>query len=359
MKKPIKPQKIWPNYEDINPFEGFDDAYLEYICSEKVDTRIKSNFARLPALFWPTELYSFGRCYRLWLKWPDILPIPVYGDHGVALSGELQEHEINNKAAYHLSWYKQRVISIERYQIKKVVHITHPWVMYRKIAGYNLKEKAKGTLIFYPHSIDRVEIIDYDWDEYFHNLESLEDRYKPFVICMHMHDVKKGYHKKLRKYNIPIVSAGETLSPLFVDRFYDLVSNFLYATSPTGGSELFYCEEIGVKYFILGKEPVYYNFSHPQNPLGVIKPRDEVAMISHQIKKELFSSLPPENSYEKKQFVSDVLGLELDSLAIAKKLKTIFFIETIRLLPAVSLNILLRLKSNLSFRIKSLFNSKY
>lgn len=76
MKKPIKPQKIWPNYEDINPFEGFDDAYLEYICSEKVDTGIKSNFARLPALFWPTELYSFGRCYRLWLKWPDILPIP-------------------------------------------------------------------------------------------------------------------------------------------------------------------------------------------------------------------------------------------------------------------------------------------
>lgn len=221
-----------------------------YICTDKVDTTIKDSPPRLPWLFWLTALYSFGRCYRLWLNWPAVLPVPVYGDHGVALSGEFERHEINNKAAYYLSWYNERVNSIKKYNQKQIIYITHPWVIYRRMAGYNfLRESAKGTIVFCPHSIDGVEIIDYDWDNYFHELKSLDVNYKPIVICMHRHDVVKGYHKNIRKYNIPIVSAGETSSPLFVDRFYDIVSNFRYATSPTGGSELFYCEEMGIRYF--------------------------------------------------------------------------------------------------------------
>lgn len=338
-----KPEKIWPQHNSINPFEGFDDEYLEYICTEKVDDTTKSIFPRLPLLFWPTELYSFGRCYRLWLNWPSILPIPVYGDHGVALSGELQEHEINNRAAYYLCWYNKRVDSIKKYKKKRIIHITHPWVIYRRIAGYDLKKDAKGTLIFYPHSNDGIEIIDYDWDSYFDSLKSLDNNYKPIVICMHRHDVVKGYHKNLRKYNIPIVSAGETLSPLFVDRFYDLISNFRYATSPTGDSELFYCEEIGIRFFILGKEPVYYNFSHPQNPIGRLQPRDELAVASTQTKKTLFSKFPPASSPEKQQFVTEVLGLDLDWLVTAKNLKKIFIIETIRLFPIVYLVVINRL----------------
>ncbi|WP_298611625.1 hypothetical protein [uncultured Thermosynechococcus sp.] len=263
------------------------------------------------------------------------MPIPVYGDHGVALSGEFEEYEINNRADYHLSWYSKRVESLKRYNKKKIIHITHPWVIYRKMAGYNLRENAKGTIVFYPHSTPTDEIIDYDWDSYFLELKSLDTNYKPIVICMHRHDVVKGYHKNIRKYEVPIVSAGEPSSPLFVDRFYDIVSNFRYATSPTGGSELFYCEEMGIRYFIFGKEPIYHNFSHPQNPLGVLRPKDEVAVIANEIKRNLFSNLPPKDDFRKQQFVSDVLGLDLDHLATAKVLRKIFIFETIRLLPII------------------------
>ena len=43
-----------------------------------------------------------------------------------------------------------------------------------------------------------------------------------------------------------------------------MISRFNFATSNRGGSELFYCEELGVKFFLKGKKPEYYNFSHEQ-----------------------------------------------------------------------------------------------
>ncbi len=326
---------IWPPGIAAAISSGLTDEQLDAACEWGCAGQDATLSYESAYLFWPTELYSFGRCYREWLGWPRWLPIPVYGDHGVSLSGELAEHEVSNSARVYLTWNRARAQANATHPTKQVIRIPHPWVTYRRKHGIKLRNDAHGTLVFYPHSNDGIEIENYDLDQYFQSLQSLPAECHPLVLCMHRHDIKKGYHKRLRKYGIPIVTAGETSSPYFVDRFYDLISRFEYGTSCTGGSELFYCDELGVKFFIHGDRPVYVNRSHPQVPLGPMVPRGCVAMDADRKKTDYFSVFPPTETIERSQFVTDILGLDLDPQRMRTHLRRLFIREAIYLRTVV------------------------
>ena len=291
---------------------GFENLDLQYICSDEFVSYDASLSYQTNWLYWTVEVYSFGKCYREWLNLPNWFPLPIYGDHGVAFSGELSKHEKESKPKHHITWFKDRAIAIDEVGLKKSIHIPHPWVLYRRRHRLKKSINSKGTIIFYSHSNEGIEIMEYDWDTYFNTLKKLPEDYHPFFICMHMHDIRKGYHLKLRKYGLPIISAGETSSQFFVDRFYDIVQNFNYATSPSGGSDIFICEEFGLKYFIFGEKVNYNNFSHDQLPLGLMIPRNPTAVKADKQKTELFSVFPPDDNFKKTKFISEVLGLSVD-----------------------------------------------
>jgi hypothetical protein len=167
---------------------------------------------------------------------------------------------------------------------------------------------------------------------------------------MHKHDIEKGYHQQLRKYGLPIITAGETSSPYFVERFYSMISRFNCATSNMGGSELFYCEELGVKYFIMGKKPMLINFADIQTPKGMVVPIDVIDAAAGIRKDELFCPFPPDASEEKVKFVDHVLGLDLDIKSSRAQLRNYLFSEYFRHLPEIAMNIssllFLRFKPN-------------
>lgn len=337
MKKQLLDENLlWPNSLSHKIHAGFSDDELEMIC----DWGLRGYDATLPyrspvQIYWPVELYSLGRCYRDWLNLPNWCPLPLYGDHGVAYIGNLAPHERQSKPLVHLTWSKDRFNSLAEKEEKRILRIPHPWITFRRKVGLKRQEEAQGTLIFYSHSNTGIEIVDYDWESYFSSLMNLPQEYHPLVICMHRHDVEKGYHKKVRDYNIPIISAGETSSPYFVERFYSMISSFNFATSNSGGSELFYCHEFGIPYFIQGNKPTYVNFSHNQIPTGVLRPADSVAERTQEKKRQLFSEFPPHMSSEKDQFVTDILGLDLDEDLCRKTLRNHLYIELWRHLPEV------------------------
>jgi hypothetical protein len=327
---------LWPDNLNDKIYSGFTNIELEKVC----DWHLQGYDLTLPYkpsrwLYWTVELYSFGRCYRDWLNLPSWIPLPLYGDHGVDLSGEFAQHEKDAKPNTYLTFFKQRADNLTKYNKKLILQIQHPWITYRRKYKINKKEESKGTIVFYSHSTFNIEIINYDWDSYFKKIIMLPNEYHPIILCMHRHDIEKGYHKKLRKYNIPIVSAGETSSPYFIDRFYSIVSKMKYATSNSGGSELFYCEELGVKYFILGDEPVYFNHGDNQSPLGVIENTENVNKVTNIRKKELFSKFPPQRSAKKEQFISELLGLDIDTIESKKELKKALLIEYLRHFPTI------------------------
>lgn len=282
---------LWP--DDIcNGNSGFSDEQLTQIASRKFTKKFDKRYGskQVPPLFWTTELYSFGKCYREVYGWPWYLPIPVYGDHGVSMAGKMQEHEISNASHYHLTWYKDRFESLCRnYSNKTILRVTHPWVAYRHKLGISQKKNSEGTIVFYSHSNSGIEIEDYDNDEYFSKLKSLPSEFHPIYICLHMHDIDKGLHLHLRKYGLPVVTMGNTSSFFFVDRFYNMISNFKYASSASGGSDLYLCHEFGLDYFIFGEKPNYINYSNSQNPLGPLTRRyDDLFTRTQKEKREKF-----------------------------------------------------------------------
>lgn len=325
----------WPLDLHKKIFQGFSADELEML-AEYGSQSVGEAFS----FFWTTEVYSFGKCYRNWLNWPKWVPIPVYGDHGVHESAQMSNHEISNKARVHLSWNKKRVELNNKIPGKTIIYITHPWIIYRRSKGIIRNSESKGTLIFYSHSIDGIDIEEYKWEKYFQELERLPNQYQPLVVCMHMHDIRKGYHKKICKHNIPIVTLGNASSVNFVDRFYDLVTQFNYATSNTGGSELFYCTELGIPYFLFGEEPIYINHSHSELPRGKVELVDSVGLENNKKKKKLFQEFPPIINDQKMEFTKEMLGL--DSTVTAKCLRNIFITELIGLFPIYVKDVLLK-----------------
>jgi len=320
--QPLPSDLLYPDNLTEKIFSGFSNEELELIC----DWGLRGYDKKLPYkpahwMYWPAELYSFGRCYRDWLGIPSWVPLPIYGDHGVALSGQLSPHEIEAKPKVFVTWFKDRAESLAKEKQKDILRIPHPWITFRRKYGFEKFPSAKGTLVFYAHSNSGIEIVDHDWDGYFSELKNLPDEYHPLVICMHRHDVEKGYHRHIRKYELPIISAGETSSPYFVERFYDIISRFQFATSNSGGSELFYCEELGVRYFIYGEKPVYINQGHDQNPFGVLKPQNNLDRETGEKKRRLFGQFPPKSNFEKDGFVREILGLDVDEKLAKAQLK--------------------------------------
>lgn len=291
----------------------------------------KKNKQNIPILFWPTEIYSFGKCYRDWLGVSKLLPIPFYGDHGVTLSKILFNHEVNNKSNYHLTWNKYRFENIDNHKRKKLIYITNPWVIYRRKNNINLKSNSKGTIVFYSHTIVGIDFENENHDNYFIELNKLGDEFKPFVICIHMHDINKGLHKKLRKFGFPLITIGNSLNTNFVDRFYEIISNFKQATSNIIGSQLFYCTEIGLPYFLYGSQPVLINKSDENIPLGKMHNYDNLSeILSNEIKKH-FSKFSPIITNEQHNLITPLLGL--DSINNKEKILALYKIEILLQLP--------------------------
>jgi hypothetical protein len=314
----------WIIGSNLNFYDGFTDSELDVLCNVK-------DFMNFPILFWPTELYSFGKCYRDWLGFPKGLPIPFYGDHGVDLSGILHNHEKNNKSRIHLTWSKSKFKNIDNFQHKKLFYITNPWVLYRRKRQIELKKNRKGTVVFFAHSNVGIELESSNFDLYFKDLDNLDKSFSPLIICLHMHDINKGLHKKIRKYGYPIITVGNSFNSCFVDRFYDIISNFKQATSNKIGSQLFYCTEMGLPYFLYGEPPILMNNTDNNIPLGKVNSYTQNHFLLTEKITKLYSNYYPYITTEQQNLTQEILGL--DSTIRRSTIQKYFIIELFRLFP--------------------------
>jgi len=281
---------------------GMTDAELEAECEAQVA-------GAYPWAHWTSEIYSFGKCLRFWTKYPRVLPLFVYSDHGVGLHSHLFQHELESPAKVHFTWHPVKEQRHKDIADKKVIQIIHPWISYRRLQGITRSKRPEGTLAFFMHGTTAVKWEGHDSEEYFEKLRELPGKFQPVVLCLHMSDIKAGLHKKLRQHGFPIVTAGNTLSTNFVDRFYDLVKNYSYATAPAWGSYAAYCVELGVPYFHLGERPVLVNIADPNLPMGVTPQywdsyHEELAKKAEA----LFRAPVDRVSDEQRAFVEPMLG---------------------------------------------------
>ena len=281
---------------------GMTDAELELACDSK-STGVS------PWAHWTSEVYSFGKCLRFWTKYPRAFPLFVYSDHGVGLHSHLFQHELENQAKVHFTWHPMKEQRYKNFANKKVIQIIHPWISYRKLQRITRSTRPEGTLAFFMHGTTTVKWEGHDTEEYFEKLRKLPDKFQPVVLCLHMHDIKAGLHKNLRRYGFPLVTAGNALSVDFVDHYYNLVKNYSYATAQTWGSYAAYCVELGVPYFFMGERPELINIADKNLPAGVAPQYWDRYHEEYSRRADALFSVPVDSvTDEQRSFVESMLG---------------------------------------------------
>ena len=311
----IKYEANWPRFITQNDLEvGFSNRKLTKLVSFRRGHL--EGFPRLaPFASWQTAVYSLGRCYRDWLRWPWYLPLPMDGDHGIQLQRDYFL-DANSSARTYFTWSSWRATYPDL--DKKIYWIRHPWVTFRQKRGITPRPDSKGTLVFISHTVEDSERVGFDFSKYLSQIKALPEKFQPITLCIQMHDVHKGLHASLRDFGFPIVSAGNTASPYFVDRFYDLVTRFKYCSSNMVGSQLFFCEEAGVPYFLLGEETLA---SYRGGPVHSYYQGADAGLLNEVIDAFGLEKLNETQKEVKRKIIVDALGLERGSEDLRSQLR--------------------------------------
>ena len=288
---------------------GFSDEKLEAL--SQVHSKFETGMA--PWASHESESSSFGKTFRAWAHFPNFLPLYICSDHGVHWESKCWPNETQSPYKVYFTWNKKKNDLMKRVHQKKSCHVPHPWVFYRKKYFKLPQTQRRGTLVYFPHSNDTTSPVFDDLDRYINGLKSLPDKYQPVVICLSYADVEKGEHKKLRKYNIPLVTAGAMRSQDFVNRFYSLLGNFRFSSSANIGSHTYYAIEAGVSFLLYGEYPEYLikgSIAVPDGRLNLQDYGDNDDIAEFTRMKILFSAENDQVTTEQYAIVSKYLGLD-------------------------------------------------
>ncbi len=305
---------------------GMTEAQLERLCEDT-----KWSWARRESPYWTSEIYGFGKYLREYGFYPSWLPLYVYIDHGAATAEIPFPHELNSGAPV-MFYHSAR--SVEKWKEKsaKPCYVFYsPFVYYRHSRKIEIAPDAKGTIAFLGHSTPSVEDMS-DIDDYVRALSELPSTFQPVAVCLHMHDIRKGVHRELLKRGFPVFTAGNTSDDRFVERFYDLIRNFRYATSNLAGSYLHYCVEMGIPFSIYGNQPKYINRGDPNVASGEYDPYQFDAF--RQLF-ELFRGLTTTISEAQREEIARRLGLKdgISRFKMATLLYGAFMQQGVRAFP--------------------------
>ena len=253
-------------------------------------------------------MYGSGNVIRKYGFFPKIFPLYIFSQHGPNQWDYIPESEKNHKFPFMFVYSNRMKISFDKLRKKsKCFVIKSPFVTFRQKNKIEQLKNAKGTLIFFAHSLENVDL-KISYDDYFAKLESMEKKYFPFSICFHYADVNKGIHKKFMSKGYNCYSAGHPLDPKFTERFYNILKQHKYSMSNSYGSYAMYSTEMGIPFSIFDAKVKFYNNGNYDYPNGELN----FTNLSKQFNKvtRIFQNKSGIITDEQKKLVIDELGLK-------------------------------------------------
>jgi hypothetical protein len=289
---------------------------LEIFKLKLLTSRLLAQIANLLILRWPSKVFWTWEVYGLGYALKDAQGIAqrrkirTSSDHGLTFRVNPLSDEMNIPADTHVTWSEWRTC-LKFPDGRKVIRIQHPWVTYRKKNNILLSKNASGTLVFVPHS-GLGWPTEFDVTSYVNLVSSLPDNFRPLVFCLHMHDVNRDVIRAIQDEGFSVVTVGNSLHPRYVRRFYRLLKNFEFATSPEIGSQLFYAHELGLKYFL----------HDPENKFQRSAVIDANFQIHQDVVEKIHVAFGIDNlldkSMAKHNLTNDALGLDCDTINFHK-----------------------------------------
>ena len=209
-------------------------------------------------------LYALIRDYA---GCPPTLPLLSRFEHGWNPLPKPNAYDAMTNMPLMLVWSRRR---LEEWQAESSIPaaiVGAPFVHYRKSRKIEKDASANGTVAFPAHSTRLIDSV-FDIDRYCEQLNSLPSEYQPVTICLHIHDMERKKDEIYKKNGFNVVSAGPLLVQgfEFVQKFYDILRSFKYATSNQVGSYSFYAVEMGIPFFIYGEQAALKNTGEPLMP---------------------------------------------------------------------------------------------
>jgi FkbM family methyltransferase len=257
--------------------------------------------------YWTSEIYGFGKWLRKYGFYPSFLPLCVDIDHGVPFDEYPTKYELESDAPVFLSYWHIKTQKFKENKGRQCYTLSSPFVFARKSLNIEQSEDAQGSIFFLSHSTKQV-VSQKSVEEYHQELKDLPEVYKPLTICLHIHDIDRGLDREFKKLGYKVVTAGNSLEEEFTEKFYRILSKYVYTISDSIGSHAFYAIEMGIPFGLYGEEPTYINYGDPNIEMGQYTSYKEIESYKKAV--TLFSGLPDRINQEQKEFVEEHLGLK-------------------------------------------------
>lgn len=202
-----------------------------------------------------SKFYGIDAIAKKYLGFPDWFPLAQIAllEHGIALQYK----------KFHGKWQQatNEILCVDTKvrkdlltgQNKDSIVLGPLFVHARRVHNIQPNKDAKGTLVYPVHSAYNYEM-KFDWDKYIQSLLALPEKYHPFTASIYWLDVMKGKHKLFEKYGIKTVTNGHLYDPDFTKNCVDYIAQHKYTTGNELVSTLFYAVEMGVPFFIFGRD---------------------------------------------------------------------------------------------------------
>jgi predicted O-methyltransferase YrrM len=268
---------------------------IEDLCNYSCNKTVYTNYSEM--------LYSQGKLLKEYLFYPKYWDLYVTLEHGVGLLDDIENGDILQETDVMFTVNKKNPSPY-----KKIFTMGAMFKYYRGKNKINKRKDAIGTVVFPMHSSQDIGAY-VEWKEYIKKLNELPKEFKPFLICLHYEDVKRGLHKIFYENGFYVTSAGHGYDDKFVERFYNIISSCKYSTSNYIMSSTFYAVELGLPFFLYGYQKSYKLKKYGQN-FDVDFTVEEVD-LNYKNRNQavnLFSNISTEISNEQKIFVEEKLG---------------------------------------------------
>lgn len=265
-------------------------------------------------------LYGNIGIVRLYTRFPRFLPINVRIQHGWYQQITSFNEDLITDRPLMLVWSK-RIAEIWKEKSNIPVEILgSPFILYRRMKNIVPKKDARGTVAFPHHSTKSTEAV-YELEEYCKALHNLPEDYKPITVCLHYMDFD-NQSPLYKKNGFKVVTAGKShiWGFKFVNSFYNILSQHKYSTSNNIGSYTFYSVEMGIPFFISGKEGST-KLRQNQKKLSTNTVFEKSEFMGELL--PLFSKICKTISSEQRRIVLDEVGIN-DAIS-PKDLRQLFF----------------------------------
>lgn len=192
----------------------------------------------------PNDFYGHATIIKKFLNIPVEYQFKFVIEHGVTLSKQINNLELDSSLSSYLTFSKYRTKVLK--QSGKLSHSIGPYIYYSNhyLTREQLKNEKKRLgrclLVLPSHSTLDIQA-NYDIERFCREIQKMGKNFQSIVICLYWKDILHGADKIYKLHGFECVTAGHILDPNFLPRLKSIIELSDFTISNDPGTHVGYC----------------------------------------------------------------------------------------------------------------------